>query len=234
MPELRAVFFDLDDTLVDGEWREDAFRIVAEAAAPRAGRTVGDVVSALRAGYAEVAARVEDEWVLGRISGAERYAAAVRAAFGRLGVPDGELVEDAAELFVRTAPRAYRPFADVHDALWRVRLAGLACGVITNGAPDAQRAKLEALGLKDRVDVVVISGELGIPKPDPRIFDRALALAGVGPDEAAHVGDSLRTDVAGADGAGLVGVWINRAAIASPGPTLEIASLAELPAALGY
>ncbi len=98
-------------------------------------------------------------------------------------------------------------FEGVHDTLAalhaRYRLA-----IVTNGPSDLQRAKLERFDLARRVDFVVISAELGIEKPDPRIFDHVRQLAGVEPQHVAHVGDSLLADVAGANAAGLASIWV--------------------------
>ncbi len=66
------------------------------------------------------------------------------------------------------------------------------------------------LGIEQMFDVVVISGEVGVAKPDASVFAFALHKLGVEKENAWHVGDSLRTDVAGALGAGLTAVWLNR------------------------
>jgi putative hydrolase of the HAD superfamily len=102
-------------------------------------------------------------------------------------------------------------------------------GVITNGAADVQREKVAATGLDSYFPVIVPSGEAGAWKPSPLIFERALSLAGVRPEEAIHVGDNLVNDVAGAQGAGLRGVWLNRRGAvrpaAGPAPDIEIGDL---------
>ncbi|MET0725655.1 MAG: HAD family hydrolase [Leifsonia sp.] len=114
-------------------------------------------------------------------------------------------------------------------------------GVITNGDPAFQQAKLDAVGLTGTIDVVVASGALGVTKPDARIFEHAAGLLGVDVTDAAYVGDRLRTDAIGAASAGMTGVWINRtgvvpseedAAQARAVGVLEITGLDELVPAL--
>jgi putative hydrolase of the HAD superfamily len=97
--------------------------------------------------------------------------------------------------------------------------------LVTNGPPDIQRLKLEQTGLRDRFASVVISGELGIGKPDPGIFEHVLNSLGAEPHEAVMVGDSWERDVEGALGAGLSAIWIShgRAAPLSD-PRVRIAS----------
>jgi len=72
------------------------------------------------------------------------------------------------------------------------------------------RRVLEQAGLDGYLDGVVSSAEAGARKPDPAIFDPALKLAGVGPDEALHVGDTADEDVAGARAAGIRALLIDR------------------------
>jgi putative hydrolase of the HAD superfamily len=111
-------------------------------------------------------------------------------------------------------------------------------GVITNGEDGPQRAKLAALGLDGRVEPVVCSGAVGVAKPDARIFGIACDAAGIPADRACYVGDRLRTDATGAARAGLRGIWLDRAGVASPDELAEaeqegvavIRSLAAVPA----
>jgi putative hydrolase of the HAD superfamily len=105
---------------------------------------------------------------------------------------------------------AWELFDDALPCLDRLEAAGVRLGVITNGEADYQRVKLERTGLGDRFEHVIASGAVGVAKPDPRIFEHACALFGIGPDDALYVGDRLLTDAVGAASAGLTGVWLNR------------------------
>jgi putative hydrolase of the HAD superfamily len=118
---------------------------------------------------------------------------------------------------------------------------GVRFGLITNGDLAFQGRKVAAVGLDARIPVLVASGEVGVAKPDPRIFQHACALAGVAEADAVYVGDRLRTDAIGAASAGLTGVWLNRRAItpaaedaadADAFGVLRIGGLAELVPAL--
>lgn len=123
------------------------------------------------------------------------------------------------------------------DAL-QAALPGVRFGLITNGDLAFQRRKVETVGLDARMEHLVASGEVGIAKPDPAIFLSACETFGVRPEQAAYVGDRLRTDAIGAAQAGLIGVWLNRHdAVPSPDDELDalaagvhtIRSLSELP-----
>ena len=67
-----------------------------------------------------------------------------------------------------------------------------------------------SLGIRDYFDFAVISGLTGYEKPEPEIFHAALSAAAVPPEEAIHVGDSLRDDVAGAQAVGIRAVHLDR------------------------
>jgi HAD superfamily hydrolase (TIGR01509 family) len=83
-------------------------------------------------------------------------------------------------------------------------------GLVTNGPATIQRPKIELLALEAHFPVIVVSEEVGVWKPDPRIFEIALERSGVAPSRAIYVGDSAHHDIPGARAAGLGAVWINR------------------------
>jgi putative hydrolase of the HAD superfamily len=97
---------------------------------------------------------------------------------------------------------------DAAPALTAVRRAGLGAAVISNSNGSA-RSLLESLGLAGHLDFVVDSAEEGVEKPDPRIFERALARAGVAPGEAVYIGDLYSIDVRGARAAGMRAVLLD-------------------------
>lgn len=116
-------------------------------------------------------------------------------------------------------------------------LASLArLAVITNGLSRVQRSRFSGSGLSEYVEHLVISDEVGSQKPEPRIFDVALApFNGVSRDEVLIVGDSLTSDIAGGGRYGIATCWYNpegRENPDGPVPTHEVHSLAELPGLL--
>jgi len=100
------------------------------------------------------------------------------------------------------------PDPEGEDALALVRSAGLRVGVISN-SNGTVRALLESLGLGRHLDFVIDSSEVGVEKPDARIFALALARAGVEPAEAVYVGDLYSVDVRGARAAGVEGILLD-------------------------
>ncbi len=119
---------------------------------------------------------------------------------------------------------------DAAPALRAARGRGERVVVVSNWDASLPAA-LASAGLVALIDAVLTSAEAGVAKPDVAIFERALAVAGVGPEAALHVGDSLAADVAGARAAGISAVWCNRTGRPVPPGVRAVASLAELDAA---
>jgi putative hydrolase of the HAD superfamily len=125
----------------------------------------------------------------------------------------------------------FRPYAEVPDALRELRGAGLRLVVLSNWDVSLHD-QLAATGLDELVDGAISSAEAGFGKPNPAIFAKALERAGAAAGDALMVGDSADTDVAGAHGAGIAAVLVDRwgaAPAGLPPGTHVIASLAELP-----
>jgi putative hydrolase of the HAD superfamily len=193
MTNLDAVLFDLDDTLLD---RRASFRAFADGFIserftdgnlPDNRETMIALMEELdRGGYGKKSALYEtvvEKWNL-RNETAEELTAAHYQAFARHVTPD----PDMAEVLDALAPR-YR------------------LGLITNGSSEGQHAKLDRLGIRTRFSAVVVSGDVGIHKPDPRIFEMCLSALGVAPARAVYVGDHYENDVLGARGAGMRAIW---------------------------
>jgi HAD superfamily hydrolase (TIGR01549 family) len=102
-------------------------------------------------------------------------------------------------------------YEGVPELLDELRAAGDRVGVVTNGTEAQQRGKLALTGLAGKVDAVVVSDEVGIAKPDPRIFDlalEALGASGAPRSEVWMVGDAAHADVVGAQAAGIRTAWL--------------------------
>jgi putative hydrolase of the HAD superfamily len=81
-------------------------------------------------------------------------------------------------------------------------------GIITNGMTEVQKEKIRRVGIAPYFDTVLISQEVGIAKPDPRIFHMALERVRCEAHEAVMVGDSPDRDIAGARAVGLHALWV--------------------------
>jgi putative hydrolase of the HAD superfamily len=240
---LQAVTFDLWQTLIldtpEGLRKARADRVGGvHAILVREGHRLG--IAAVDAAYDAVGARLEALWADHRDVGSRGQ---VRMLLEMLGIersvpPEGP-IEDALELAYRLPILSALPVAnagaeDVLAALYGrgIRLA-LICN--TGRTPGTMlRMVLERLGLSRYLSVLTFSDEMGLRKPHPEIFLRTLAAVGVQPLGAAHVGDDVTTDIAGACGVGMRAVHLCHSTSASRHShgALSISRLADLPAAL--
>lgn len=217
---IEAVFFDVDDTLVD--YTSTARRALDEAMGAGDSYALWEQISGP---YFERHARGEVGFEPMRI---ERTAAFLRA-LGRDADAERAAVFEQARFVALN--RSFVLFHDVLSCLDALRARSLRLGVITNNDGPHQRRKLAMVGLLETFDAVTISGEVGAGKPDPVIFAHACATLGVAPETALHIGDRLDADALGALGAGLRGVWLDRAGRAEDERRVPVVStLGALPA----
>jgi len=201
MLRIRALTFDLDDTLWDNRpvmlAAEQALYDWLSANYPRIGqRYTLEELSGLRRDLAERDPRLRYHMTALR-------KASLRLAAESVGYDDG-LVEPAFLAFLEVRHRV-KPYDDVIPALERLRGAGYLIGSLTNGNADVHRA-----GIGHLFDFSVSAESAGRAKPHPRMFQEACRLAGIDPSELAHVGDEPATDLEGARVAEVAGIWMNR------------------------
>jgi putative hydrolase of the HAD superfamily len=204
----RTIFFDAGNTLIRMN-----YPVIAEALARH-----GVQVAPAEIERAEWQARVRlDTEVLARVASeastedqsvAGRYFAYVAEA---LGLTDRSTLAALAE-WRRTYNQpvglwnAVEPAAE--QALTLAREAGVGAAVISN-SNGSVRSILASLGLTRWLDYVIDSGEVGVEKPDPRIFRLALERSAVAADEAVYIGDLYSVDVVGARAAGMDAVLLD-------------------------
>ena len=148
-------------------------------------------------------------------------------ALAEHGIDDRAFAERLADTFRQERRKLHIVYDDVEPTLQWLQ-ARYPLALITNGASDLQRFKLARSGLEPHFEHVLVAGEVGVRKPDPQIYHAALDRLQVAPHETAMVGNSLRSDVGGAQGVGIKGIWLNREGKALEGeivPDAEIASL---------
>jgi 2-haloalkanoic acid dehalogenase type II len=104
-------------------------------------------------------------------------------------------------------------------------------GLLTNGPTDMQWPKIDALGLAEAFDAIVVAGDVGIYKPDARVFGLLLDRLGVDPAAALYVGDNYEVDILGAHSAGMRTAWVRTDGArptADVAPDVEVAAAAAL------
>lgn len=243
--ELRAVFFDLGGTLA---YPSPSFHGLLAKICQQHGLAVSaeEAARAEPAVWAKIGER-EDE-ARGFTLTPERSRAfwfwVYRTFLTELGQqPKDGVLEALLHAFSR--PAAYQLYEDVLPTLGALHQSSLSLGIISNWEAWADDL-LEELRIRPYFHCTLISGSTGYEKPDPEIFVRALAAAGVAPEEAIHVGDDPVRDVEAAEQVGMRAVLLDRSGRSrvvppeafgtAPRPggsqTRQIRSLQELPALL--
>ncbi len=256
---IEALLFDFDDTLVVEEASaEEAFLEACELAREKYGIDPAALHESLRRcarhiwkaspthPYCRTVGIASWEGLWARFIGDDPNIEALRewapeyrratwcAALSEHDIDDTPLAELLAETFQEKRRRKHIVFPDAEDALEKLK-GRYALGLITNGASDLQREKIEGSGLGRYFDSITISGDIGVGKPDPQIFEAALDSLGASPETAVMVGNSLERDIAAAQAVGIRAIWLNRSGAPCRGdvkPFAEIKSLADLCRAL--
>lgn len=212
---IRAVFFDLDDTLVGDGAVDAALLAIDELAARHPALDTDAMRTANATVWSGCWASQGEQWMRGELEDDALTREVWRRTLSDAGA-SGELVDEAVELHLAAERRTFALFEDSREVLVELRRRGVPVGLITNGPSVFQREKLRTVGIDDLFEVVVASGDIGVLKPDAEIFRHALDRAGVLSTASLHVGDSFPADVMGAVGAGLSAFWLNRERTAAP------------------
>ena len=202
------LLLDADGTLFDYDRAElEALRLTFEAAG-----------QPFRPAYAEAYRRINGaiwrEFELGQITQARLRTRRFERLFDEVGL-DLDLA-GFSRAYLRHLALGTHLLPGAEETLRALHgRAGLA--LMTNGLEEVQRPRLERSTIGGYFDVVVISEEVGAAKPDPAIFEAALARMGLPPrEQVLMVGDSLTSDVTGANRAGIDACWFNPAGLPLP------------------
>src|SRR5262249_37058496 len=135
-------------------------------------------------------------------------ASAALAASGHRALPD-DLAIRLADRFTTYREEEMFVFPGAHEAIDRLKALGVRLALVTNGAADTQRAKVERFELAHRFDHIQIEGEHGFGKPEERAYRHAMAALGVTARDTWMIGDNLEWEVEAAQRVGLYAIWID-------------------------
>jgi HAD superfamily hydrolase (TIGR01509 family) len=191
-PPPRLVLFDLDDTLCDYD---------------------NALVTRIRYAFEpwfdspeQLEAAVRDQLAASDWEGGEHF----QDVLTRHGRDDASVIDEARARFIEDRYRGLCLFDEALEVVETIAEV-MSVGIITNGPSDIQWPKIRLLGIENHFPVIVVSGDVGVWKPDPRIFEIALERCGFTAEDAIYVGDSIEADMPGARAAGVRSVWMNRA-----------------------
>jgi putative hydrolase of the HAD superfamily len=134
----------------------------------------------------------------------------VRLALLQLGMKDAAVAAKIGDAYGYQRDSGMEPLPDAIDTVRWLKESGCALALLTNGAGPAQRKKIARFGLAEFFDIILVEGEVGFGKPDPRVYQLALSELDLAPHDAWMAGDHLDWDVAAPQQLGLFTIWIDR------------------------
>ncbi len=190
---IKAVFFDLDGTLLD---RDTSVRQFVEAQYDRLIHCLGHISKA------DYVARFVALDCRGQVWKDRVYQALVEE-FKLEGITWQLMLEDYETQFRFHCV----PFAGLLEMLSELKHQGYLIGIVTNGLKAFQCRSIEGLSIQDYMDVVLVSDQENIRKPQAEIFQRAMDRLNVSASQSVFVGDNPKADIAGAKGANMRAIW---------------------------
>jgi putative hydrolase of the HAD superfamily len=221
----KAILFDLDDTIISAYSQQGRAWIAvseefAEALKPLTpDEFAAAVVAAAQAFWADPALHKTRR--LDMVSSRRevvRLGVRELEAAGRPGLSE-DLIVRIADRFTVFREERMHLFDGAESTLKALRRAGVKLALVTNGAAEFQRAKIDRFRLKPFFDHIQIEGEHGFGKPEEAAYRHALAALGVEPHEAWMVGDNLEWEVAAPQRLGIFAIWHDHAAEGLPPDT---------------
>ena len=208
---IRAIYFDLDDTLC-GYWdaSKEGLQKAFERHGPE-GHHVLDLVKHWAAAFRKYAPTLKHTgWYEGYLQNAEpSRTEQMRLTLERLGIHDPERASLLSQAYMEERDRALRLFPDAISVIEALRTR-YPLGLITNGPADIQRQEVATLNIEQYFPNIFIEGEMGEGKPLKAVFDRAAAAVGFESHEMLMVGNSYGHDIRGALENGWHAIWIRR------------------------
>jgi putative hydrolase of the HAD superfamily len=220
--EIRAVLFDLDNTLFD---HPTSARTGVDAFLRHLGTEHSDE---LTRSWFEIEQVNYDRFLTKELSFHEQRRERLRDFLPQTGlaVPKTDTqLDDLFAVYLRKYEEAWTAFPDAAPALLGLRAAGIPVGVVTNGNHDQQTSKINRIGLEPLIDRIFSSELTSHAKPAPEAFAEPCKSMQLSPAQTLYVGDNYRVDIEGARNAGLQAIHLNRESTRRKG---TIQSLAEL------
>jgi putative hydrolase of the HAD superfamily len=229
--EIKAVLFDLDDTLFDHQYSSRS----GVAALMLHYNSLGQVsLDELEQLHTALLNELHIEVLRGKATIDDMRAERFRRIFLHYGEQiSPAIIQEAVMLYREAYKNARRAISGVVPLLQTLQ-SRAHIAVVTNNILIEQQEKLRVCGLTPLVDTLVVSEEVGSIKPEPAIFEITLQRIGCRAHEAIMIGDSWKADVLGAQGVGIRPIWFNRSGLPCPEPILvrELRSFEPLEAVL--
>jgi len=190
---IRAVFFDLDGTLLDRCQSLEQFIY------DQYNRFASHLMSIEKLEYCSRFLELDNNGYTWK----DKVYATLLSEYNITTLTPEQLLQD----YITNFQHHCIPFQNMHELLQRLTEQNIKIGIITNGLTDFQMSNLRALNIHTYTNTILVSEAEGIKKPHPEIFERALQKLDVKAAECLYVGDHPENDVLGSERVGILGVW---------------------------
>jgi putative hydrolase of the HAD superfamily len=205
-----AILFDLDDTIITAEVRtEDLWKELCYRYAKHIEGLKGEVL------FLEVNKARDWYWAdperhrIKRLNLTKARRELIELVFSKLGIENEKVCYSLADSFTAKRQEMITLIPGAIDTLVHFKNTGAAMALITNGASDFQRQKIDRFELAQYFEYILVEGEFGAGKPDISVFTHVLGILGASPENAWMVGDDLKRDILGANEAGIFSIWVD-------------------------
>jgi HAD superfamily hydrolase (TIGR01549 family) len=214
---VRAVLFDMDDTLFDHRHSSRSGLMAMQQRYPCFQQTT---IDELEQAYILLLEEIHLQVLLGEMNLDQARIVRMERLFAQFDKQSSRAtVEEATRMF-REKYQASRQIVPGTIALLEALRPHVKIGIVTNNILVEQQEKLRYLGLEAHIDALVVSEEVGIVKPEAGIFRVALERLQCSAEETVMIGDAWQNDIIGARAAGIRAIWLNRFGMPCPDPSL--------------
>jgi putative hydrolase of the HAD superfamily len=227
MKNYKHIFFDLDHTIWDFD--KNAEETLQELYIIHKLKDIGlDSAELFIETYTRNNHRLWARYHVGEITKDHLREARFKSTFLDLGVQPELMPVGFEDEYVKLCPTKTNLFPDAHEVLTYLK-SKYVLHLISNGFKESTEIKISGSKIGDYFDQVIISENVGVNKPDPKIFQHALDVAGAKKEESLMIGDSIEADVRGALSFGMDAIFFNALNVEKPGDVpVEIHGLKEL------
>jgi len=199
---LKAIIFDLDDTLYDYQFlHNEAINALEKYVGERYGVAPEQFRSAWRI------AREETKQAQGNTAASHNRMLYCQKTLEKLKLLPAYGALEMYEVYWGYILAHMSLREGAAELLTECRNRGLKIGICSDLTAHIQHCKLKALGISAYIDCLVTSEEVGVEKPDQRVFQLILKKLACAPDDVLYIGDSLERDVYGAEACGISVLW---------------------------
>ncbi len=235
MKKPKAILFDLDDTILafstasERAWEKCCDIFIQNNAVAFTSRELYESILKTRKCYWSDPERNK--------KGRENMKNARREVFGcaleKFGFNEREAIYATADSYTKLQETLWTLFDGTADALETLKKLNIRMAVVTNGATEIQRGKLERFNILPYFEHIITDAETGVSKPDVRIYKIALDKLSLDPASVWMIGDHLVWDVEGPQKAGIFSVWNDFKREGLPGnnliqPNMIVSSISEM------